>query len=200
MIPRRVGDRAGGQVVGAGAEGGAEAKDSGRGEEDGDLGSEAAGAEFFDAGGARDDEAEDDEGEGEEGDDGEEGLAVEEDVAVDAVGVGVEGVEGLDDGGDDHDERDDDQDVESFEEGREERVPAGVGVRGANDALGEDEVDDEEEDDAGGDEDLRGDGEADVGLVGCPCHAQDAAHDTGHAEAEEHAAHEEFVAALLVDL
>lgn len=73
-------------------------------------------------------------------------------------------------------------------------------MRGADDALGEDEVDDEEEDDARGDEDLRGDGEPDVGLVRGPGDAEDAAHDAGHAEAEEHAAHEEFVAAPLVDL
>ena len=200
MIPRRVHGGARRQVVRASAESGAEAEDRARGEENGDFGSEAAGAEFLEAGGARDDEADEDEGDGEEGDDGEEGLAVEEDVAVDAVGVGVEGVEGLDDGGDDHGQGDDDEDVDGFEEGGEERVPAGVGVGGADDALGEDEVDDEEEDDAGGDQDLRGDGEADVGLVGGPGDAQDAAQDAGHAEAEEHAAHEEFVVALLVDL
>ena len=200
MVPGRVCRRARGEVVGAGTEGGTEAEDRGRCDKDGDLGPESAGAEFLDAGGAGDDEADDDERDGEEGDDGEESLAVEEDIAVDAAGVGVEGVEGLHDGSDDHDQGDDDEDIDGFEGGGEERVPARVGVGGADDALGEDDVDDEEEDHPGGDKDLGGDGETDVGLVGGPSDAQDAAHDAGHAEAEEHAAHEEFVAALLVDL
>ena len=79
-----------------------EAEEEGGEKEVSDLRSEPAVAEFLDSGLARDDEAAEDEGKGDERDEGVEGLAVEHDIAVDAVGVGVEGIKGLDDGSDEH--------------------------------------------------------------------------------------------------
>ena len=111
-------------------------------------------------------------------------MAVDLDVTVDAAGVVIESVEGLHGAGDEHDETDDDGRVDDLEGEREELVPAEVRVRGAEDALGKDEVDDEEQDDAGGDEDLRGNGDAYVGYVDRPDDAHYAGHDSGHAEAE----------------
>ena len=73
-------------------------------------------------------------------------------------------------------------------------------VRGAEEALGEDQVDDEEEEDTGGDEDLGSDGDADVVLAVRPDNAHDHGRDTSHAEAEHHPAHEEFVATPSVHL
>lgn len=190
------------RVVDARAEGGAEAEQRGRDEQDADLVPPPAGAEFFrplaDAG--QEEDADEDDGDGEEGDDGVEGLAVQGDGAIDVFGVGVEGVEGLHDGGDEHDERQHDEDVGGDEGPVGEFVPAQVRVGGAEDALGEDEVDDEDEDDAGGDEDLRRDGDGYVGRVAGPDDAHDLGDDAGHAEAEEHAGHDEFVAAPPVRL
>lgn len=200
VVPGRVVAGPRGHDVGAGSEGGAEAQQDGREQEDGDLGAEAAGAELVEAGGARDHEAGEDEEDGEEGDEGVEDLAVELDVAVDAAGVGVEGEEGLDGAGDEHDEGEDYDGVEGLEGGGESLVPAEVRVRGADDALGEDQVDDEEEDDAGGDEDLGRDGDADVGGAGGPDDAHDARRDARHAEAEHQARHDELMAAFAIEL
>lgn len=130
------------------AEGSAEGEEECRGEEDADFGAEATGAELVEAGFAGDDEAADDEGDRGEGDDGEVDLAVELDVAVDAAGVGVEGVEGLHGAGDEHDERDDDDGIDDFEGEGEGFMPAEVRVARSDEALGEDQVDDQEENDA----------------------------------------------------
>lgn len=169
------------------AERGAETEQHGCEQEDGDFGAEAAGAELVEAGPSRDDEAAQDEENGEEGDEGVEDLAVELHVAVDAAGVGVEGEEGLHGAGDEHDQGDDDDGVDGLEGGGEGPVPADVRVGGAHDALGEDQVDDEEEDGAGGDEDLGGDGDADVGRPRRPDDAEDAGRYARHAEAEHEA-------------
>lgn len=87
-----------------------------------------------------------------------------------------------------------------MEEIGEEGVPAAVRVGGSDDALGEDEVDDEEEDDACGYEDGGGDGDGHVGRITAPDDTHDAGDDTGHAEAEHHGGHDEFVTATAVDL
>ncbi|KAL9607141.1 MAG: hypothetical protein Q9167_007918 [Letrouitia subvulpina] len=196
----RLRDRDGVLEVCADAEAGAEAENHGGREEDVDLRSEAAVAELLDAGLAGDDEAADNEDDREEGDDGVKGLAVEDDVSVDALGVLVQGVEALDVGGDQHDQADDDEDVDCVEEVGEEGVPAAVGMRGSDDPLGKDEVDDEEKDDACGDEDGSGDGDGSVVRITAPDDTHDTGDDAGHAEAEHHGGHDEFVASTEVDL
>lgn len=60
---------------------------------------------------------------------------------------------------DDHDEHDDDEHVGGREGMLEDRMPPAVWVGGANDPLREDEIDDEEQHDSGGHEDLSGDGD-----------------------------------------
>ena len=59
-------------------------------------------------------------------------------------------------------------------------------MRGPNDALCEDEVDDEQQDDSRCDEDLGRDGYADVGGTSGPYDAHDTGDDAGHAETEHH--------------
>ena len=150
---------------------------------------------------AREDEDGDQhDGDGEESDDGVEGLAVQRDGAIDVFGVRVEGVEGLDDGDDEHNKRHHDQHIDPNEGPMRDLMPPQVRVRSAEDALREDDVDDEHQHHPRGDEDLRGDGHGDVGRVARPGDAHDLRDDPRHAEAEEHAGHDEFVAAPAVRL
>ena len=65
-------------------------------------------------------------------------------------------------------------------------MPAGVGVGGSDDALGEDEVDEEEQDHSGGDEDVGRDGYPDIVGVDGPYDAQNHGDQSRHAEAEHH--------------
>lgn len=157
-------------------------------------------AELVDACAAGDDECQEDERDGEEGDGGEVGPAEELDGAVGLTGGGVEGEEHVDGGSDDHDEDGDDGKVEAGKEEADGLGPAKEGVVGADDALREDEVGDEKEDDAGGGEDLGGDGDLDVGRAGGPDDAGGHGNDAGHAEAEEQAGEEELVVVPAVDL
>lgn len=101
------------------------------------------------------------------------------------------------------DERNDDCDNRGdvkLESPRDRACPAEMRVRSAEDALGEDNVDDEEDHNAGGYEDLGCDGDGDVVRVLGPDQAHGAGRDTRHAETEEHAAHDEFLTTAQVDL
>lgn len=71
-------------------------------------------------------------------------------------------------------------------------------MRRPEQSRGEDQVDEERHDDARGDEDLGGEREPDVGRGGGPCDAQDAGDDARDGEAEEHAGHDELLAAPAV--
>lgn len=84
-----------------GAECGAQSEHRGGDEEDGDLMSETAFAEFVDAGLLRDYDAKDDEWDGEECEDGEPGAADEGEFAVLQLDGFVECVEAVNGGGDD---------------------------------------------------------------------------------------------------
>lgn len=70
----------------------------------------------------------------------------------------------------------------------------------AHEALGEDEVDDEEQEHAGLDEDGGGDGQRDVARARGPGDAEREGDDARHAEGEEHDREDELVAAPAVDL
>ena len=91
---------------------------------------------------------------GEERDDGEEDAAEEHDIVINPAGVRVEREELLHHAGDEHDDDENDRDVEQLERQRHPTIPAQVRVRCPDDALGEDQVDDEENDDPRSDEDL----------------------------------------------
>lgn len=112
----------------------------------------------------------------------------------------VQRVEHVHGGDDDHNEAGPDAEVQDPEGHAESPGPAEAGVVGADEALREDEVDDEEDDHAGLDEDAGGDGEADVVRVRGPGEAQDEGGGAGHAEAEEERREEELVVAPPVDL
>lgn len=94
------------------------------------------------------------------------------DVAIDALGVFVEGVETLNHAGDESDQADDYEDVDADECEMYGSVPSDVRMMGSEDPLGEEEVHDEEEDDSCCDENVGGDGQADVCDVAGPDDAQ----------------------------
>lgn len=200
MVPRWIFPRSRRQIQYADAKPGAETEEEGYGEEDQDFVSVAVGAEFLGAGPARDDDAEKEEKDGEEGDGSVKGAAVKLYVSGSVPLGGVEGVETQDDKRDDEDKRDDDERVQAFEHQTNGGVPARAGLRRAEDALGEDEVHNEENYDAYGDEDGGRDGNGDVGGAGGPDNAHNAGNHAGHAEAEHGAGHKEFVAAAAVAL
>ena len=141
-------------------------------------------SELLEARLARHEEAEDDKEDGEDGDSGEQRTAVKGDIVRLGAPHRVERVEGVDGEADEHEERADDDEIQDLERQRNQRVPAAVGVCGAQDALGEDQVDDEEDDDACGDEDLGRDGHGNVGRMRGPGEAHRAGGDARHAEAE----------------
>jgi len=120
---------------------------------------------------------------GEEGDEEEEGLDVDGDVGVDADGVGVRYVAHLEDGDDDEEDGDDcgDDDERRADDG-EERGPPEFGVSGAHEPLGEEKVDDVEDDGAHVDEDLGGEGELVVGGVEGPGGAKGGGEDADETE------------------
>lgn len=96
--------------------------------------------------------------------------------------MGIKRVIALHHGGDDDGQSEHDEHVEGDERPVDGAVPPEV-VVGAQNPLRPDEVDDEDEDDAGGDEDLGGEREADVGGEGDGRDADGAGGDAGHAEA-----------------
>lgn len=77
-------------------------------------------------------------------------------------------------------------------------MPANGGVEAAEKAVGEYQVEDEEEDDACGGEDIGGNVEADIERLACPGYAERESDNAGQAEADEDARGEELVAAGLV--
>jgi len=71
-------------------------------------------------------------------------------------------------------------------------------VLSAEDALCKDHVDGEEHNNSSVDEDVAGDGEADVSKMRSPCHAQGECDYARVAETKDHGVHGEEVAILLV--
>lgn len=173
-----------GQPISASAEGGAESEEGGGKDKDDDFCPEAAGAELVDVGASGNGEHDEDDGDGEEGDAGEACQTVELDVPVDAERVCVCRKGRLDADDNDHEEGDDgDGNSDGWDENLKGLAPADVGVSGAHEALGEEEVDDEQDDDAGLDKDVCGDGQVDiVGIVG-PYDTEYSGDDTDLAEA-----------------
>ena len=161
---------------------------------------ESSATEFLHTGLARYDEPTDNERDREEGHDGVESPAVELDVAVDAFCVEVQCIEALDDGGDEGEETEDDDDIDGYESVVENGMPAGVGVRGPDYALGKEEVDDKEEQHSGGDEDVGRNRNLDIEWVDGPNDAHDHGDDSRHAEAEHHAGDDEDMTSSSVDL
>lgn len=77
-------------------------------------------------------------------------------------------------------------------------MPSATRMRGSNDSLCENQVDDEEQNDSSSHEDLCGNGDSDVGWPSCPNDTHDAGNDASHAEAEHHCRHDEFVTSSVV--
>lgn len=119
---------------------------------------------------------------------------------VDVSDVLVERVHLLHDAGDQHGQVQDNAGQVHAKHPFDGAMPAEVRVLGTEDPQCEDEVDDDDYDDAGVDEDVRGDGDGDGGRTGQPDDAHHAGDDARHAEAEEGAAREEFVGAAAVEL
>ena len=103
-----------------------------------------------------------------EGRDGEVRGAHELDVVVDTQRIMTQRVEALHGTRNQRREHGDDRSVVDLESQRDGSRPRPARVRGAQDALGENQVDDEEEEDAGCDEDLRSDGDGDIPWVLAP--------------------------------
>lgn len=112
----------------------------------------------------------------------------------------IQSVEAIHDSDNHHDKHGGDAKVEETEEGAPGNTPSEFRVVGADDALSEDKVDDEEEDNAGVGEDIGGDSDGGVVGVAGPDDAHDICADAGHAEAEGDGGHDELVAVALVDL
>ena len=203
LIPRRIRARPrASRIVDPHAEGRAQAEQCRGDEEDADLMPPPARSEFLwplrQAG--EDEDGDQHDGDGEEGDDGVHSLAVQGDGAIDVFGVRVEGIEGLDDGDDEHDQRHHNEDVYPDERPMRDFMPPQVRMARAEDSLCEDDVDDEHQHHPRSHKDLRGDGHAHVERVAGPHDAHDLCDDPRHAEAEEHAGHDEFVAPAPVGL
>lgn len=190
------------RIVDAHAKGGAQAEQPRRDEENADLMPPPARPEFLRPflGAGQDEDGDQHDGDGEERDDRVEGLPVQRDGAIDVFGVRVQGIKRLDDGDDEHDQRHHYEHIDPDEGVMRDAMPPQVRMTRAEYALREDDVDDEDQHHPRGDEDLRGDGHGDVGRVARPGDAHDLRDDAGHAEAEEHAGHDEFVAATPVRL
>ncbi|KAL9098520.1 MAG: hypothetical protein Q9163_005837 [Psora crenata] len=201
LIAGRVADGAGSpSVISSHAEGCTQAEQGRGDEENGHLVPPRTAPKLLEPGGPRDNEAHDDENNGEESDNGVKGLAVELDVSIDVPGVVIEGEEGLNDDGDEHGQGGNDQDVDGDEGPITGGMPSDPGMGGPKDPLGENEIDDKEQHHAGGHEYLGGNSDADVGGMNGPDDPQDLGDDAGHAEAEQHARHNELVAVPPVDL
>lgn len=171
VVPCGVVDGAG-REVGADAEAGAESEEQGREEEDPDLGAEAAAAELVDAawGVCRashlgEDDADDQEGDGEEGSEGAVGSTYQLDVAVDAVGVGVKRVALLNNGCDQSDEEENNDSVVGDEEPMHYAVPTKLWMARSENSLRKEEVDNDYDNHACVDEDIRGNGDGNVILM-----------------------------------
>lgn len=199
VVPRGMAQRARREAR-VDAEGGAQRGQGRREQEQPHLAAPAAGAELLDGAVAREQGREHDDGDGQEGEHGHVGAREQLHGAVGAADGGVEGEEGLDGDGDDHEQGGDDAGDEEAEDGGRGGVPAETGVVGAHDALGEDHVDDEDEDAARLREDAGGHGDVGRARVRRPHdpHAQRRA--PQHAQREQHAGEEELEAGPLVEL
>lgn len=116
------------------------------------------------------------------------------------MGVRIERVGCLDDAGDEHDQRDHNSGIDRLEEQAHRRMPAAMWVGCPYDPLGEDEIDDEEQHDARGDENLGCERDPHVEGSRGPNDAHYAADGAGHAETEHHSGHEELVPSPLIEL
>ena len=94
---------------------------------------------------------------------------------------------------DQHDEGDNDESVDGEEKPANSAVPAEPRMRCAEDALGEDDVDDEQQHHAGGHEDRGGNREAYIGDMGSPRDSNGVRGYASHAEAKGDAGEDEFV-------
>ena len=127
-------------------------------------------------------------------------MAIELDVAVDAFGIRIQRVGLLHHRRNEHGQSQDDEDVDGNEEPVEQRMPSQSRVAGSDDPLSKHQIHNEQQQDAGGHEDVSGDGDADVAWIARPYYAHDLCDYSCHAETEEHGRHDEFVAAPSVDL
>lgn len=139
----------------AAAEAGTEGEKSRRGEKDDDLSAKATCAKLVDVGAPRDGKHEGDNGYREEGDEGEPAEHCPLDVAVDVERMRVQRVERVNDNSDDHENADNGKDhSHRWNQDPEWRMPAYVWVARPHETLCEEEVDNEEDDSADGDEDF----------------------------------------------
>ena len=170
--------------AGVGAVARTDADEGGCGEQNDNLLAEAAVAELVElhAPGPRQQNRDEGQRDREERHKSEIGDTVELNVAIDAAGVLVERVEGLNHCGDEHGDADDDEGEARFDKGRKYWVPADMRLRSPEDALGKDEVDDEEDDDTSIEEDLGCDCDADVVRQADAGDAHHHCRDPSHAE------------------
>ena len=169
-------------------------------EEKYNLPSEAAMTKFLNPRRSWNGETTEDQQNGKERDDGVEGLAIEKDVSINAFGVQIQGVEALNDGNDEHDQGNHDEAVDGDEAVMKDGMPARIWMASSHYSLSKDDVDDEQQNDAGIDEDIGGNGDAGVGYSCGPDDAHDHGDYSGHAEAEQHAGDDEFVSTFQIDL
>ena len=119
---------------------------------------------------------------------------------VDATGVGIQSIKALHHDRNQHEQRHDNQHVDGLKEAREQRVPARAGMRGSDNPLREDDVDDEKQDHPRSDEDLRRNRDGYGGGSGRPHDPQHARRRSRHAEPELDPRHDELVSATPVQL
>lgn len=187
MIPCGLGPGTGRSVIDRDAERGAESQQRGGKEKDLDLGAETTRAELLEGSAAWNEPRDHGDHKRQKGDQGKVRPAVELDAAVDGFRPWPQGVEGLNRHHDHHDEGDDDEREDGDEDRLEGPMPSDVRMHGPQNALSEDDVDDEEENDAGGHKDPRGNGERDMRGMGGPGDAHSTGHYPGHTESEQEA-------------
>ena len=122
------------------------------------------------------------------------------DVGVDSFGVEIKGVERLDGCGNDDGKHQKNKSIEDEECPMECPVPAKVRMCSSDYPLRKDDVDEQQNQNAGADEDHCCNSDRDVVWVASPNDPHDAGHSPGHAETEQEARHEEFVAFASVRL
>lgn len=111
--------------------------------------------------------------------------AVERNRVIHVSRIRIQRIQRLNKARDDRHKRQKDKDVIRHEQATGDRMPADARMHRAQQALDEDQVEDKEQQDAGSDEDLRGDDEADVREVGGPCHAQAQCHGAEEADVDQ---------------
>lgn len=191
------------RVARGNAEAGAQCSQSGREKEDPDLRAPAARAELLNSTSAfpsRDQNCEENNRDRQEREDSHVRARKQLHDAIGVADIGVQREESLDRNSDDHDERRDDAgDQEPEPQGRGP-PPAESRMARAHEALGEDQIHDEDKHAAGLRQDPRGDGDVGGPRARGPRYPHAERHAPQHAQREQHPREHEQPAAPLVEL